>query len=240
VDIPRIHEQRYRVRFDEADASGWLRPSGFVRYAQALAWQHSEAAGFDRTWYDERGLLWLVRMVTLRIGRPVAYGDQLIGTTRVIGWRRVWARRRTSFAVDGGSHVAEADTDWVLLSREGRPTRIPDEISRYFAPGSSYRPDRIELPETPADAIGIDSVVRQALVDPLGHMNNATYLDLVDDAAAPLDGDAPVRSAYRVEYLRPALPGSTLHISAWPAHDEQLACRMIDDDRHEVCRALVR
>ena len=38
---PRI-EHEYRVRFDEADADGWLRPSGLLRYAQDMAWRHSD------------------------------------------------------------------------------------------------------------------------------------------------------------------------------------------------------
>ncbi|MFV2063989.1 MAG: acyl-[acyl-carrier-protein] thioesterase [Chloroflexota bacterium] len=239
MDIARTHEQSYRVRFDEADARGYLRPSGLLRYAQDLAWQHSDAAGFDRGWYEERGVSWLVRMVSLGVIKPVAYGDRLIATTRVIGWRRVWARRRTSFELADGTSVAEADTDWVLLTREGRPTRIPDEIARYFAPGGSFRPDRIELPETPIDAISTETAVRPAMVDPLGHLNNAAYLDLVDEAVAPLADEAPARSGYRVEYLRPALPGAVLHVAAWRADDQRFACRMTDAAGSEVCRALV-
>ena len=37
----------YRVRFDEAGPDGHLRTSGFMRYAQDLAWQHSADLGFD-------------------------------------------------------------------------------------------------------------------------------------------------------------------------------------------------
>ena len=44
----------YQVRFDEADAQGLLRPSGFLRYAQDMAWRHSESAGFGLDWYAER------------------------------------------------------------------------------------------------------------------------------------------------------------------------------------------
>ena len=54
VEPRRRIEHEYRVRFDEADAEGWLRPSGLLRYAQDMAWRHSTEAGFDRGWYDAR------------------------------------------------------------------------------------------------------------------------------------------------------------------------------------------
>ncbi len=54
MTVARILEAEYRVRFDEADASGLLRPSGLLRYAQDMAWRHSEVAGFGREWYAER------------------------------------------------------------------------------------------------------------------------------------------------------------------------------------------
>ncbi len=155
MEAPQTHRMRYRVRFDEADASGNLRPSGMLRYTQDLAWQHSEVAGFDRHWYDARGTFWLVRMVRLRLLRSVPYGDHLEGTTQIVGWRRVWARRHTVFRLDDESVAAEVDTDWVLLTTEGRPTRIPDEIARFFAPASIYRPEKVEVPPTPSDAMSM-------------------------------------------------------------------------------------
>ena len=94
-------ERTYRVRFDEAGADGHLRSSGFLRYAQDLAWIHSESAGFGRDWYSSRGLTWLVRSVELEIVGSVEYGAELTVSTQVIGFRRVWARRRSEFHESG-------------------------------------------------------------------------------------------------------------------------------------------
>ena len=51
----------YRVRFDESVPTGTIRTSGLLRYAQDVAWMHSDALGFDRDWYQARSLTWLVR-----------------------------------------------------------------------------------------------------------------------------------------------------------------------------------
>src|SRR6187399_2022069 len=129
---PRFQAQ-YRVRFDEADASGQLRPSGFLRFAQDIAWQHSEAAGFDRAWYADRALHWLVRDVDLRVLGPVVFGQRLDVSTEVVGWRHIWARRHAEVRdVPHGSHsdalLATIATDWVLLGADARPARLPSEI----------------------------------------------------------------------------------------------------------------
>ena len=78
-------EADFRVRFDEADVSGRLRPSGFVRYAQDLAWRHSDAAGFERL---ELSRIKLAIAIELRLephGSDVAHE---IGSVRITLRRR--------------------------------------------------------------------------------------------------------------------------------------------------------
>ena len=59
----------YRVRFDECGPDGLARTSALLRYAQDVAWIHSERLGFDRDWYAARGLTWLVRAAEVAILR---------------------------------------------------------------------------------------------------------------------------------------------------------------------------
>ena len=75
----------------------------------------------------------------------------------------------------------------------------------------------------------------------MGHVNNATYLDVLDGALAA-DADAlagprpPVR--YQVEYLRPALPRAQVSVVRG-AHGAAAAFRFLDTDSQELVRALV-
>jgi acyl-CoA thioesterase FadM len=234
----------YRVRFDEAGADGWLRPSGYLRYAQDVAWQHSDAEGYDREWYAARQSHWLVRSVMLRLLVPVAYGTRLAVSTEVTGWRRVLARRRTRFVDEDGVDHAELDTDWALLGPGGRPASVPAAIVERFAPGASFAPVRVALPSPPPDAtIGWTSV-RDADVDPMGHLNNAAYVDLIDTAVgAVTEGEPGATSVqpgrtYRLEYLRPAAARSDLEVVAWPFDADHVAC-VIAADGVELCRAVV-
>jgi acyl-CoA thioesterase FadM len=236
VGTPRSFTSIYRVRFDEAGADGALRSSGYLRFAQDVAWQHSETAGFDRAWYADRRLHWLVRCAELSITAPVPYGATLEVTTRVIGWRRVWARRQTTFRLEGTDpEVAFALTDWVLLDARGRPASVPDGIAQRFTDGvPSFTPARVDLPPTPASAAVMAATVSFADIDPMAHMNNAAYLDLLDQGVVARLGTP---RGYRVEYLRPAGPGAELRGSLWPL-DGRWAYRLSDADGTELLRGL--
>ena len=128
-----------------------------LRYAQDLAWFHSAARGFERAWYAERGLTWLVRAAEVEVLAPVAVGDELVGTTRVVGWRRVWARRRTDF-VDAGGRARRLDPHRLGAARRARradahPGRVRARCSarptrRSSSPGSTLPTRR---PRTPRD-----------------------------------------------------------------------------------------
>ena len=80
---------RYRVRFDEGGPDGLVRTAVLLRYTQDLAGLHSSAKGFGRDWYAERGIAWLVRAAEVAVLGRIAVGSELVGTTQVVGWRRV-------------------------------------------------------------------------------------------------------------------------------------------------------
>jgi acyl-ACP thioesterase len=210
----------FRVRFDEAGPDGFLRTSVLLRYAQDVAWHHSASRGFGRAWYAERGLTWLVRAAEVSILVPVEVGSDVVGTTQVLGWRRVWARRRTDFRDPDGRIVAAVQIDWVLLDRRGAPTRIPSEFDAVFgAPAVASGIVRVGLDPTPANATRRSFVVRPQELDPMDHVNNAVYADWLDEAvidAGDLAATRAIPRLARLEYAAPAGAGSTVVSEAWP------------------------
>jgi acyl-ACP thioesterase len=209
----------YRVRFDEAGPDGRLRTSVLLRYAQDVAWHHSATRGFDRAWYAERGLTWLVRAAEVLVDAPIVVGSEIVGTTLVVGWRRVWARRRTDFRDAAGRLVAGTLIDWVLLDARGAPTRIPSEFDGVFgAPVVPFGLARVPLEAPPQDASQRTFAVRPHELDPMDHVNNAVYADWLDEAVID-SGDAASTRALprlvRLEYAAPADPDARISTAAW-------------------------
>jgi acyl-CoA thioesterase FadM len=217
------HEAAYRVRFDEAGPDGRLRTSGLLRYTQDLAARHSEALGYDRVWYRKHGLTWLVRTAELEIGAPIRYGADLVGITRVVGFRRAWSRRESTFRI-GPDLAAVVRIDWVLLDARGAPTRIPSAFEVFFrgsGPSPGLRLGRVTLREPPPNVPRRTIAVRPQELDPLDHVNNAVYADWVDEAvlaAAGTEGAAVVRGIprrVRLEYALAAEPLEELETLTW-------------------------
>jgi len=186
------------------------------------------------------GLLWLVRCVELEIREPVVNGVTLTVSTEVIGWRRVWARRESTFRHAGdGPPVASAHIDWVLLNAVGRPARVPDELSGFFSDGASFTPARVELAETPGTARRTQLAVRPHDLDPMAHVNNAIYVDYLEEALLGRGDEAALRRfprRYRLEYIRSAELADELLATSW-ADEGGWAFRLSDAAENEVLRA---
>jgi acyl-CoA thioester hydrolase len=238
----------YRVRFDECGADGRVRTSALLRYAQDVAWIHSELMGFDRAWYGERGLAWVVRAVELAVVAPIPLGATIDLSTEVAGFRKVWARRRSEGRV-GGELVAWAHTDWVITdTRRGMPGRVPAEIQAAFqATPAGFDPARVPLPPAPDDALTLSLRARPQDLDPMGHVNNAAYVDYLEESLLAAGGDAAALPAtvgrrLRLEYLAPATPGHELRASLWPAVFDAspgFAWRLGDVSGRDVAHALI-
>ena len=229
----------YRVRFDEAGSDGLVRTSVLLRYTQDLAGYHSAARGFGRSWYAKRAITWVVRAAEVGVVRPIAVGAEIVGTTQVVGWRRVWARRRTEFHDAAGILLAWVHIDWVLLDAHGAPTRIPPEFDAAFgAPPATFRLARVDLGVTPGAAVRTGFTVRPQELDPMDHVNNAVYADWLDEALLAAGGASSVRAVprlARLEYARAAEPAATLSAEAWP-DEGAWSCRVVDPDG-ELLRA---
>ncbi len=209
----------YRVRFDEAGADGRIRTSGLLRYAADIAWRHSEDLGFDRTWYTERGRWWVVRSVDLEALAPITMGTSLRLATAVVGHRKIWARRRGEFRLPDGTLAALAVTDWVIVDERGRILRIPLDFGDAF-PNPELGDEIIRVPatEVPADAVRLELPVRMQDLDPMGHVNNAVYLDWIEEAIASAGGVEASTTLPRritIEYAASAELGDMVAATAW-------------------------
>jgi acyl-CoA thioesterase FadM len=225
---------RFRVRFDEAGPDGQIRTSALLRYAADLAWFHSEARGYGRDWYRERGLAWLVRGVELELAASIPYGSELIGVTEAVAARKVIARRDTSFTTADGTLAARLTVDWALTGVDGSPTRIPAFFGTVFTmPDATFAPIRVrDLPPPSAAPATSRFSVRAHELDPMGHVNNAVYLDWAEEAIRGAgDGAAAAVAAvprrWRLEYLGAAAPAAEVRTTSW-VEPSGWGCRIVD------------
>ncbi len=225
-DAYRFPAQAWRdtltVRSYEAGRDGGVRPGVILRYLENLATRASAGLGYDNRWYRDHRGAWVVREMSLLLGARATIDDELRLYTWVSEFRRVQATRDYLITrADTGRLVARAQARWAYIDRvTGQPTRIPDDLSARMGPwGYGMRPRR---PPTPGDdlapAASMPLVAREYEADTQGHINNCVYLDWFDEAATRAITPSPARPRFfRLEYIRPALPGAALAIHTAPA-----------------------
>jgi acyl-CoA thioesterase FadM len=232
----------FRVRFEESTVDETMRTAIHLAWVADIAWQHSTLLGFGRDWYTERGLFWLVRAVQLDVFRPIPTYAGVLVSTRVLGYRRISARRESEVRDPSGELLARLEIDWVMTNERGRPTRIPDDFHKFVVDGSAtFEMLKVALPEAPSDAFESRFGVRRRDLDPLDHVNNSVYLDYFEealDAAGQRELLRAIPRRYALDFANAAARDDRLVGRTWP-HDGGWAYRLAREDGTEIFRARI-
>ncbi len=229
--VPRKFHWRAPVWQADVDAFGEVRSVSMLRLLQEAATRASTDAGFDASYYERTGLMWLIRRTGLIIESPARSGDDLTVQTWISDFRRVRSQRE--YVVHAADRlVARAFSDWVFVDRtSGRPRRIPDEWHTAFASNDMPAVTRTPFPEAspPAGAMTRQRRIELHELDALRHVNNSNYvahleqaaLDLLQSRGMPFESQWAVSGRLRairheLEYLDAALYGETLSVAIWP------------------------
>jgi acyl-ACP thioesterase len=193
------------VRLGDVRMGGRLRLDALARYLQDIANDDAMDAGL------EGAMSWVVRRVTIEVGRWPQFADmvELITFCGAIGSR--FAERRTSVLV-GGEAVIEANSLWVYFDPiSGRPAVLPAQFDELYAQAAGGRKasSRLGHPPPPAGAARRAWPQRVADHDLLGHTNNAVALAAVEEA---LGDGVPASVEVEVEYRDAIEPGDAVEL----------------------------
>jgi acyl-CoA thioester hydrolase len=230
------HEFSFPIRYDDCDPYGHVNHAAYLRFMLEAAFAASAAIGYPVNRYRDMGRLWFVRDTEIDYLAPLQYGDSVAVHTWVLDFRRVRSRRAYELRrLADHTVVARAVTDWVFLDRQQqRPASVPAGMVAAFLPDG---PDpevapRAPFPEAPDPPPGIYRQERRVSwsdLDPAGHVNNARYLNYLEDCAIadarsrgwPVarmleeSGFAIVARRYRIEYHEPAHLDEMLEVATW-------------------------
>ena len=234
--LQKLTTLRYTIRGIELDATGAVSPGWFARIFEHTRWQV-----FAKDGYALRGLLdgGVARAGTFEYGVPLSYQDELLIDT--------WVARvgRTSF--DFGHRImrlrdeaiaARARMTVVNLGPEG-PAPVDPVVAAFVLnePAPAVRPwpegDRLHSWKR-------QWIVRPSDQDSFRHVNQARYVDYIDDArwfAAQAGEPAGVEgrlASLSVEYLRETHAGEQVQMETWVTGDRRRAYELTLQPTGEV------
>ncbi|MFT4085803.1 MAG: thioesterase [Gordonia sp. (in: high G+C Gram-positive bacteria)] len=250
-DGARFFQAGYRVRTGDVDQEMRARLDALARYLQDIANDNIEATDFG-----DSDPFWIVRRTVIDVLEPISWpadvhAERWCGalSTRWTNMRvRLTSTPETNrFNPDPrpAGHV-ESEAFWINVTDQGMPSRISDDAYEVLSSMTdehrlrwkSMNPDKapaehdVALPDR-------EHVLRSTDFDPFKHLNNAAYLEAVEDElvahADLLDG--PHRVV--IEYLRPITPGTPITLRRARVDDCLFVWMLIPSDDGPVVAATV-
>ena len=223
-----IFTTRLRVRHYELDARGELPNTALFRLFQETAMRATRDAGFGVEWFMERRTVWLVYQMTVEHLHPIHYPDELDVATWLSDAQKVRTHREY-LARNAATNeiIARGRAYWVHLNGATlMPARIPADLMERFQPNGVRAVPRIE-PRTYPLRENIAPIehrahrrVQRYEADGMQHVNNAVYVDWLEEGLADAVADltSPSRRLcvrrHDIEYARSAVPGDEVEIIA--------------------------
>ncbi|HWO88913.1 MAG TPA: alpha/beta fold hydrolase [Gemmatimonadales bacterium] len=127
----------------ECDAFGHLNEAGFLQVFERARWD-AIARGPGMDLFSRNGVWPAVRKATVEYTQQVFPGEQLEVTLKLerLGNTSMELRQEARRGGDG-QVVATADLVFVMIDRDGRATRVPDEVAEMFGRRVSTLPGEV-------------------------------------------------------------------------------------------------
>ncbi len=215
-----IYKKEWTVRHTDVDCWGRLKPSALLLYIQHTAGEHSDALSYTYDGMAARGIFWAVIRHKIEINRLPNESETITLETWPMPTTRV-AYPRATVAYDAhGQVLFRSICLWILMDLNSRSMLLPKkggvEIQGIIRGTELSTPGSL-LPK-PLEHHFLRQVLFSDL-DKNAHMNNARYLDWLQDLLpANFHKDHPAKELTMC-YINEALEGQTLDLT-WELDEE--------------------
>lgn len=180
VDL--VYSTHRKLLADDVTMYRDLRPSVLMRWLQEASIAHTEALGAGRAKTLDKGALWVVCRVRLEVEKLPCYDDEITLSSWAGNTMRVLFPRYYQMSDANGNSIVKASAVWLLMDAKKRKMVFPENYD-VVVPG--IRTGR-EIPLSFGVSLGEQEKTKRfkvaySQVDINGHMNNAKYLDCMED-----------------------------------------------------------
>ncbi len=221
-DGAQFFEGHYRVRTGDVDQQMRVRLDAVARYLQDVANDNIEATEFHST-----DPFWIVRRTIIDVIAPISWPAGFTAQRWCGALSTRWTNMRVRLTADHQTNrfnpdprpdgLIETEAFWINVNDQGMPSRLTDSAFDMLSsmtdehrlrwksmnPEKAPAPGEVELPDR-------EHVLRSTDFDPFKHLNNAAYLEAVEDELIDRPDLVDVPHRLVIEYLRPIVPGVTL------------------------------
>lgn len=227
-----IFKTQYTVEGVHLDCYGRLKPSMILYFAQEVAGRHCVDLSVDWDTLAKKHLFWAVIRHRVQITRLPVAGETITVETWPMPTTRV-AYPRSMVAYDeAGCELFRSISLWVLMDTDTRAMILPGKSG--IAVTGTTRGTELAVPGSLVPKALANSATRQVGytdLDRNGHMNNARYLDWIDDLLPSAFHAKHPAKEFTVCYLSEAVEGEKMRLNFELLEGPELrvdACREAD------------
>ena len=230
-NFTEIWQDVYPIHAYQVDVERRLTAPMLCRVMEESAWRHAEHLELGFSHLQEKGLVWVLARLYLRIDAYPLWGDQLHVHTFPSGSDRLFCYRDFQLSDQTGKTIGEAGTSWFVIDTVARKPQSTRSYMTLESHDDLVQKHLGQLKKLPA-AGGQDHSdtirVRYQDIDINGHVNNVRYLDWMLDSF-PLH----FHQQHRLRELQINFLAESFYEDALQVVYEQLNDRTF---RHEIVR----
>ena len=199
----KLHKQ---VKYFEVDTGFKLKLGHLFRLFQEAAIEHSEQVGLGSKALVDGGSVWVLNRMETEILRQPEYLEKLT----LVTWHKGsqgYRAFRDFILYAGDEKIATAASMWLYVDTQRRRIiRIPTDVSAaYTTETESAMDNRFDTWKantrfTPTFSQPIS--IRTSDYDPLGHVNNAVYIDYVETLVTHVFDNATYIGRLSIEFKK--------------------------------------
>lgn len=219
--MSNTREELFQVYTEDVDRADKLTAAAAFNYFQEIAGNHAQDLGVGKEYMIDAGQAWILSRMSAVLDRRPGRGSKVRVRTWPRGTDRLFAIRDYEMLDKTDSVIARGRSGWLIVDlttlRPRRPealvASLPSNVGMdALADGAQGLPERKDLVEVGRRTAAYSDI------DYNGHVNNARYVQWIQDALPAEEIEAADRLRLDINYLSEVKPGAM--VSLWTGRIE--------------------
>jgi len=216
--IVNVWQESVPVRFGSIDTSDKLTLDAIFQFFQEAAICHAENLGVGREAMAQTGQAWILSRMTVLVDRRPEYFETVSVRSWPRGFEKLFAIRDYCIKDKDDRAAVSARSAWLIVDMEKRRPLRPQAVMEKLPLNEELNAVTPEIAAITglAERDNLQKVSeRKALYTDLdynGHVNNARYINWIEDALDPQILTKAEKMRIDINYLNEVRPGETVEL----------------------------
>lgn len=196
----------HTIRYFDTDATNQAKLSSLFQLLQNAALRHTEQVGYHMDTLIRNGQGWVLQKMEIRIRRYPEYRERIDAIT----WSRSiqGAKAKREFLVTSDCEtLLSASSVWIFFDALRRkiirsPQEMEDRYTIHDESACNPTLDRWKARQDIQATVAQPVTIRHSDYDPMGHVNNTSYIDFLETAVNRKIKHGLRISDLKIQYLR--------------------------------------